>query len=62
MSFSLTQQFEDLVKTTLTEKQMITNNKNDNNNTNNNEKITVIDKSARIPDFFQDNRYIKKMW
>lgn len=58
MFFSLNQQFEKLVKTTLTETQMITDNSNDNINTDNNEEITVIDESARSPDFFQDNKSI----
>ena len=53
MTFSLNQQFEELVKTTLSEKQMITDNNNNNNsnNTDNNEEITVIGKSTRRPDF-----------
>ena len=58
MFFSLNQQFEKLVKTTLAETQMITDNSNDNINTDNNEEITVIDESARSPDFFQDNKSI----
>ena len=58
MFFSLNQHFEKLVKTTLTETQMITDNSNDNINTDNNEEITVIDESARSPDFFQDNKSI----
>ena len=58
MFFSLNQQFEKLVKTTLTETQMITDNSNDKINTDNIEKITVIDESARSPDFFQDNKSI----
>ena len=58
MFFSLNQQFEKLVKTTLTETQMITDNSNDKINTDNNEKITVIDESAKSPDFFQDNKSI----
>ena len=48
MTFSLNQQLEELVKTTLSKKQMITDN---NNNTDNNEEITVIDKPTRSPDF-----------
>ena len=53
MTFSLNQQFEELVKTTLSEKQMITDNNNNNNsnNTDNNEEITVIGKSTRRPNF-----------
>ena len=39
---------------------MITDNSNDKINTDNNEKITVIDESARSPDFFQDNKSILK--
>ena len=58
MFFSLNQQFEKLVKTTLTETQMITGNSNDNINTDNNEETTVIDESARSPDFFKDNESI----
>ena len=58
MLFSLNQQFEKLVKTTLTETQMITDNSNDKINTDNNEEMTVIDESARSPDFFQDNKSI----
>ena len=58
MFFSLNQQFEKLVKTALTETQMITGNSNDNINADNNEEITVIDESARSPDFFQDNKSI----
>ena len=60
MPSSLNQQFKELVKTTLTEKQMITIN-NNNNNTDNNKEITVVNKSARRPDFIQDNKSIKKM-
>ena len=59
MPSSLNQQFKELVKTTLTEKQMITI--NNNNNTDNNKEITVVNKSARRPDFIQDNKSIKKM-
>ena len=58
MFFSLNQQFEKLVKTTLTETQMITDNSNDKINTDNNEEITVIYESPRSPDFFQDNKSI----
>lgn len=55
MSFSLNQQFEELVKTNLTEKQMIT----DNNNTDNTVEIIVMDESPKSPDFFQDNKSVK---
>ena len=37
---------------------MITDNSNDNINTDNNEETTVIDESARSPDFFKDNESI----
>ena len=55
MSFSLNQEFEELVKTTLAEKQMIT----DNNNTDNTVEIIVMNESPKSTDFFQDDNSVK---
>ena len=53
--FSLNQEFENLMKATLTEEyQLISNNNNSNNN------IKDEDESVKIPDFFQYNNAIKK--
>ena len=59
MSFSLNQEFEELVKTTLAEKQMITDNSNDNNNTDNTVEIIVMNESPKSTDFFQDDNSVK---
>ena len=71
-SFSLNQEFEELVKATLTEKQLMTNNCSNNSNKSNNSNNNSIgnnnkskhkdwtDGSAKSPDFFQDNKSIKK--
>ena len=59
-SFSLSQEFEKLVKATLTEKQLISNNNNNNNNNNKSKYKDMTDGSAKSPDFFQDNKSIKK--
>ena len=52
-SFSLNQEFDKLVKATLAEKQLISN-----DNDNNKETITpeMTDESAKSPDFFQSNK------
>ena len=50
----MNQQFEELAKTTLQEEQLINNNNNSNN------KLTIEDKSAKSPDFFQDDKSVKK--
>ena len=55
LQFSLNREFENLVKATLTEEQLI------NNSNNNNNKITDEDESAKSLDFFQDNNVIKKI-
>ena len=56
-SFSLNQEFEELVKATLAEKQLISN-----DNDNNKETITpeMTDESAKSPDFFQSNKLSPK--
>ena len=51
--FSLNQEFDELVKTTLAEKQLISND-NDNNKETNTPEMT--DESAKSPDFFQSNK------
>ena len=64
-SFDLNQEFEELVKATLTEKQTVTNSKNDNNNNNNNNKSSqedMTDGSAKSPNSFQDNNSVKKLY
>ena len=61
--FSLTKEFNELVKSNLTEKQMIGNNGNSNNNNNNGQtktKITAEDKWAKSTSFFQNNKDIKR--
>ena len=52
-SFSLNQEFDELVKATLAEKQLISND-NDNNKETNRPEMT--DESARSPDFFQSDK------
>ena len=54
--FSLNREFEELVKATLTEEQVLSNDNSDNTDN----KITVEDESAKSPDFFQDNNAIKR--
>ena len=54
--FSLNREFEELVKATLTEEQVLSNDNNDNTDN----KITVEDESVKSPDFFQDNNAIKR--
>ena len=62
--FSLNQQLEELVKTMLQEEQIlntnINNNKNNDKKNNNNNKIITEDESGKSPDFFQDNKSVKK--
>ena len=53
--FSLNQEFDELVKVTLAEKQQILDNSNNDNNENEN-KPDMTDGSAKSPDFFQDNK------
>ena len=55
-SFSLNQEFKELVKAALTEKQLIPN----NNNNNKSEQKDMMDESAKSLAFFQDNKSIKK--
>ena len=69
---SFHQEFEELLKATLTEKQLMTNNCSNNSNKSNNSNNNSIgnnnkskhkdwtDGSAKSPDFFQDNKSIKK--
>ena len=59
-SFDLNQEFEELVKATLTEKQTVTNSKNDNNNNNKSSQEDMTDGSAKSPNSFQDNNSVKK--
>ena len=55
ISINLNQEFDALVKATLAEKQLISNDKNNNNDKENNQpKIT--DKLAKNPNFFQSNK------
>ena len=56
-SFSLNQEFDKLVKVTLTEKQQILDNNNNNENEN---KPDMTDGSAKSPNFFQDNKASNK--
>ena len=53
-SFSLNKQFNELVKMTLAEKQLMSRNSNDNNKENIPPKMT--DGLAKSPDFFQHNK------
>ena len=57
-NFSLNQEFDELVKVTLAEKQQIldNNNNNSNNNNENENKNDMTDGSAKSPDFSQDNK------
>ena len=57
-SFSLNQEFDELVKVTLAEKQQILDNNNNNSNkSNENEnKNDMTDGSAKSPDFSQDDK------
>ena len=56
--FSLNQDFDELVKVTLAEKQQILDNSNNNRNSSkeNEDKPDMTDGSAKNPDFFQDNK------
>ena len=56
--FSLNQDFDELVKVTLAEKQQILDNSNNNSNSSkeNEDKPDMTDGSAKNPDFFQDNK------
>ena len=55
--FSLNQEFDELVKVTLAEKQQILDSSNNSNNSKENEdKLDMTDGSAKSPDFFQDNK------
>ena len=56
-SFSLNQEFNELVKAALAEKQLISN-----ENDNNKETITpeMTDESAKSPNFFQSNKLSAK--
>ena len=56
-SFSLNQEFEELVKATLTEKQTVTNSKSKTKS----DQEDMTDGSAKCPDFFQDNKSVKKL-
>ena len=63
--FSLNKDFDELVKATLKEEQILgSSNSNSNSNNNNNDqtdnKITAEDESAKSPNFFQDNNTIKR--
>ena len=49
--FSLNQEFDKLVKTTLAEKQQVLENSNENES-----KPDMRDRSEKSPDFFQDNK------
>ena len=62
ISFSLNQEFDELVKVTVTEKQQILNynNSNNNNNIENENKSDMSDLSAKGPDFFLDNKLSNK--
>ena len=53
-SYSLNQEFEELVKATLAEKQLISDNNSNSNENENKEDMT--DRSAKSPSFFQQNR------
>ena len=59
-SYSLNQEFDELVKATLAEKQLISDNNTTNNNNNNDNKNEnkegKINGSAKSPNFFQDNK------
>ena len=62
--FSLNQQFEELVKASLMEEQVLGHNNNSNNNNNSSNtdnKMMAKNESAKSPDFFQDNNAIKRM-
>ena len=63
--FSLNQQFEELVKASLMEEQVLGHNKNNSSNNNNSSntdnKMMAKNESAKSPDFFQDNNAIKRM-
>ena len=54
--FSLNQQFEELVKASLVEEQVLGH----NNNSNTDNKMMAKDESAKSPDFFQDIMLLKE--
>ena len=58
-SFSLNQEFDELVKVTLAEKQQVLDNNSNNRNENKN-KPDMTDGTAKSPDFFQDNKLSDK--
>ena len=59
--FNMNQEIEELVTATLTEKLLISNSDNNNGNNNNkSEHKNMTDESAKKPNFFQDNKSIKK--
>ena len=58
-SINLNQEFDVLVKATLAEKQLISNDKNSNNDKENNQP-EMTDESAKGPDFFQSNKLSNK--
>ena len=59
--FSLNKDFDELVKVTLKEEQILgSSNSNSNNNDQTDNKITAEDESAKSPNFFQDNNTIKR--
>ena len=53
---SFNEQFNELVKVTLSEKQQL------NNSTYDNENLQVMDESAKSQDFFQDNNALGKRY
>ena len=55
ISINLNQEFDALVKATLAEKQLISNDKSNNNDKENNQP-KMTDKSAKNPNFFQSNK------
>ena len=56
-SFSLNQEFDELVEETLAEKQLISN---ENDNTKETITPEMTDESAKSPDFFQSNKLSTK--
>ena len=60
-SFNMNQEIEELVTATLTEKLLISNSDNNNGSNNNkSEHKNMTDESAKNPNFFQDNKSVKK--
>ena len=59
-SFSLNQEFDELVKVTLAEKQQILDNSNRNNSNENENKPDMTGRLAKSPNFFQDNKSSNK--